>query len=99
MIVGVVRQGPAFGGLLTTRFVWVEGAVGPTRYWSWEIEGTWWLRWCFDGIEEGDPAAAPPPMDERITGPLFWTPLPPTSASKPYAASDGWPPGGLLRGS
>ena len=60
----------SFGGLLTTRFVWIEGHPGPTRNWSWEIEGTWWLRWCFDAMEDDPPTAQIPPRDNRIIGPI-----------------------------
>lgn len=76
----------SFGGPLTTRFVWTAGPPGPTRNWSWEIEGTWWLRWCFEEVEEDDPPIATlPPRDERIRGAVTWTPRPTIPAPRPCA--------------
>ncbi len=56
----------SFGGMLTTRFVWSEGRPGPTRNWSWEIEGTEWLRWAFDAIDDDPLIAQIPPENGRI---------------------------------
>lgn len=39
----------SLGAMLTATDVWVTDPVGSSRFWGWDAEGTYWLRWCFDG--------------------------------------------------
>ncbi len=39
----------SLGALLTATDVWVTDEMGSSRFWGWDNEGTYWLRWAFDG--------------------------------------------------
>lgn len=39
------------GGMLLATDVWVAEAAGSSRFWGWDCEGTYWLRWSFDRFE------------------------------------------------
>lgn len=39
----------SLGAMLTATDVWVIDCAGSSRFWGWDAEGTYWLRWCFDG--------------------------------------------------
>ena len=49
----------SFGGLLSAPFVRRESAAGATMLWSWDCEGTMWLR--RDVLAMSDAPVAPPP--------------------------------------
>ena len=38
----------SLGAVLLATDVWVTDAAGRSRFWAWDVEGTYWLRWPFD---------------------------------------------------
>lgn len=41
----------SLGGMLLATDVWVADAAGSSRFWGWDCEGTYWLRWSFNRFE------------------------------------------------
>ena len=69
----------SLGALLLATDVWVRDAAGASRFWDWDFEGTYWLRWAFDRFTplpdldfDGVPDA-PPSIDpgDRYRNPVL----------------------------